>query len=54
VSRHRILSNGLLLAALVLGFIIVVTSDGGAGTGSNGAIPSAIASAAHETPTVKP
>jgi peptidoglycan/xylan/chitin deacetylase (PgdA/CDA1 family) len=38
----------------VLGFIIVVTSDGGAGTGSNGAIPSAIASAALETPTVKP
>jgi peptidoglycan/xylan/chitin deacetylase (PgdA/CDA1 family) len=54
VSRLRILSNGLLLAALVLGFIIVVTSDGGAGTGSNGAIPSAIESAAHETPTVKP
>jgi peptidoglycan-N-acetylglucosamine deacetylase len=54
VSRLRILSNGLLLAALVLGFIIVVTSDGGAGTGSNGAIPSAIASAALETPTVKP
>jgi peptidoglycan/xylan/chitin deacetylase (PgdA/CDA1 family) len=54
VSRLRILSNGLLLAALVLGFIIVVTSNGGAGTGSNGAIPSAIASAAHETPTVKP
>jgi peptidoglycan/xylan/chitin deacetylase (PgdA/CDA1 family) len=54
VSRLRILSNGLLLAALVLGFIIVVASDGGAGTGSNGAIPSAIASAARETPTVKP
>jgi peptidoglycan/xylan/chitin deacetylase (PgdA/CDA1 family) len=54
VSRLRILSNGLLLAALTLGFIIVVTSDGGAGTGSNGAIPSAIASAALETPMVKP
>ena len=54
MSRLRILSNGLLLAALTLGFIIVVTSDGGAGTGSNGAIPSAIASAAHETPVVKP
>jgi peptidoglycan/xylan/chitin deacetylase (PgdA/CDA1 family) len=44
----------LLLVALVLGFIIVVTSDGGARTGSDGAIPSAIASAAHETPMVKP
>jgi len=44
----------LLLAALTLGFIIVVTSDGGAGTGSNGAIPSAIASTALETPMVKP
>jgi peptidoglycan-N-acetylglucosamine deacetylase len=54
VSRLRTLSNGLLLAALVLVFIIVVTSDGGAGTGSNGAIPSGIASAALETPTVKP
>jgi peptidoglycan-N-acetylglucosamine deacetylase len=55
VSRLRILSNGLLLAALTLGFIIIVaTSDGGAGTGSNGAIPSAIASAALETPMVKP
>jgi peptidoglycan-N-acetylglucosamine deacetylase len=54
VSRHRILSNGLLLAALVLGFIIVVSSDRGTGTGSNGAVPSAIESAAHETPTVKP
>jgi peptidoglycan-N-acetylglucosamine deacetylase len=43
----------LLLVALVLGFIIVVTSDGGAHTGSDGAIPS-IASAAHETPMVKP
>jgi peptidoglycan/xylan/chitin deacetylase (PgdA/CDA1 family) len=32
----------------------VVASDGGTGTGSNGAIPSPIASAAHETPTVKP
>jgi peptidoglycan/xylan/chitin deacetylase (PgdA/CDA1 family) len=48
------LSNGLLLAALVLGFIIVVTGDGGARTSSDGAIPSAIASAAHETPMVKP
>jgi peptidoglycan/xylan/chitin deacetylase (PgdA/CDA1 family) len=54
VSRLRILSNGLLLAGLVLGFIIVVTSNGGARTGSDGAISSAIASAAHETPTVKP
>jgi peptidoglycan-N-acetylglucosamine deacetylase len=54
VSRLRILSNGLLLAALVLGFIIVVTGDGGARTSSDGAIPSAIASAAHETPMVKP
>jgi peptidoglycan-N-acetylglucosamine deacetylase len=54
VSRLRILSNGLLLAALTLGFIIVVTSDCGAGTGSNGAIPSAIPSAALETPMVKP
>jgi len=54
VSRLRILSNGLLLAALVLGFVIVVTGNGGARTGSDGAIPSAIASAAHETPTVKP
>jgi peptidoglycan-N-acetylglucosamine deacetylase len=54
VSRLRILSNGFLLAALTLGFIIVVTSDGGAGTGSNGAMPSAIASATLETPMVKP
>jgi len=54
VSRLRILSNGLLLAALVLGFIVVVTSDGGARTGSDSAISSAIASAAHETPMVKP
>jgi peptidoglycan-N-acetylglucosamine deacetylase len=53
VSRLRILSNGLLLAALVLAFIIVVTSDGGARTGPEGAIPSAIASAL-ETPMVKP
>jgi peptidoglycan/xylan/chitin deacetylase (PgdA/CDA1 family) len=44
----------LLLAALVLGFVIVVTSNGGARTGSDGAISSAIASAALETPTVKP
>jgi peptidoglycan/xylan/chitin deacetylase (PgdA/CDA1 family) len=44
----------LLLAALVLVFIIVVTSDGGARTGSDGAIPSGIALAAHETPMVKP
>jgi peptidoglycan/xylan/chitin deacetylase (PgdA/CDA1 family) len=43
----------LLLAALVLGFIIVVTSDGGAGTGPNGAIPSPIASTALETLMVK-
>jgi peptidoglycan-N-acetylglucosamine deacetylase len=54
VSRLRILSNGLLLAALALGFIIVVTSDGGARTSSDGEIPSGIASAAHETPSVKP
>jgi peptidoglycan-N-acetylglucosamine deacetylase len=54
VSRLRILSNGLLLAALALGFIIVVTSDGGARTSSDGEIPSVIASAAHETPSVKP
>jgi peptidoglycan-N-acetylglucosamine deacetylase len=54
VSRLRILSNGLLLVALVLGFVIVVTSDGGARTASDGAISSATASAAHETPMVKP
>jgi peptidoglycan/xylan/chitin deacetylase (PgdA/CDA1 family) len=43
----------LLLAALALAFVIVVTSDGGARTSSDGEIPSAIASAAHETPSVK-
>jgi peptidoglycan-N-acetylglucosamine deacetylase len=54
VSRLRILSNGLLLAALALGFIIVVTSDDGARTSSNDEKRSVIASAPHETPTVKP
>jgi peptidoglycan/xylan/chitin deacetylase (PgdA/CDA1 family) len=43
----------LLLAALVLGFIIVATSDGGARTSSDRAISSAIASAPHETPMTK-
>jgi peptidoglycan-N-acetylglucosamine deacetylase len=43
----------LLLAALLAGFIIVVSSDG-AHTGSGGARQSAIASAADETPMVKP
>jgi hypothetical protein len=54
VNRLRIQSNGLLLAALALGFIIVVTGDGGARTGSAGALPSAIASAANETPMLQP
>jgi peptidoglycan-N-acetylglucosamine deacetylase len=54
VSRLRMLSNGLLLAALAVGFIIVITSDGGARTSADGEISSVIASAAHETPTIKP
>ena len=56
MRRLRALSNGLLLAALVLGFIVVVTSDDGETTGSLVLTPSAIAPAptATQSPTAKP
>jgi peptidoglycan/xylan/chitin deacetylase (PgdA/CDA1 family) len=58
MSPFRALSNGLLLAAVVLGLIVVMTSGGAVPVGLAGVTPSPIASThgatASTTPTVQP
>lgn len=54
MSRFRALSNGSLLVALVLGFIVVVTSDGGEPSGARVLIPPVIASTPSTTATESP
>jgi peptidoglycan-N-acetylglucosamine deacetylase len=58
MSPLRVSSNGLLLAALVLGLIVVITSDGAEPVGLAGATPSQAVSTqratASTTPTVQP
>jgi peptidoglycan/xylan/chitin deacetylase (PgdA/CDA1 family) len=58
MSPFRMLSNGLLLAALVLGLIVVIADDGGVPVGLAAVTPSPIAAtqtaAASTTPTVQP
>ena len=58
MSRFRVLSNGVLLAALVLGLIVVITSNGAVPVGLAGVTPSTIPAThqprANGTATVQP
>jgi peptidoglycan-N-acetylglucosamine deacetylase len=57
MSRFRALSNGLLLAAVVVGLIVAMTSGGAVPVGLAGATPAATAThgaAGNTTPTVQP